>query len=158
MPRMLPSLYRPPHHSPLNPTSNRALTSLNGLNHHSPPPLLRPHLRRPPTPIKAHEDPRSFSPLTELLPSLLPRRNAAPTEFPNHHRAAATPGRYTAARAPVSHTLNSPHLTPPLLPLGWRPWTPERPEAEAPASLVPPSTVGPQWTGVPVVHDPVDPV
>jgi hypothetical protein len=29
-----------PHHSPLNPPSNRALTSLNGFNRHSPPPLL----------------------------------------------------------------------------------------------------------------------
>jgi hypothetical protein len=34
--------------SPLNPPSNRALMSLNGLNHHSLPPLLRPPLRRPP--------------------------------------------------------------------------------------------------------------
>jgi hypothetical protein len=69
---MPPNLYRP-HHSPLNLPSNQALTSLNGLNHHSPPPLLRPLLQRPPAPIKAPEDPRNISPLTELLPSPLPR-------------------------------------------------------------------------------------
>jgi hypothetical protein len=144
--------------SPLNPPSNRALTGLNDLNHHSPPLLLRPPLRCPPTPIKAPEDPRSFSPLTELLPSPLPCRNAPPTEFPDHHRAAAMPGRHTTAHAPVSRPPNSPRLTPPLLPLGRRPWTPEWPDAEAPVSLVPPSTVGPPWTRVPVVHGPVDPV
>jgi hypothetical protein len=37
----------PPITPPLTPPSNRALTSLNGPNRHSPPPLLRPPLRRP---------------------------------------------------------------------------------------------------------------
>jgi hypothetical protein len=37
----------PPSLPPLIPPSNRALTKLNGLNHHSPPPLLRPPLRPP---------------------------------------------------------------------------------------------------------------
>jgi hypothetical protein len=68
------------------------------------------------------------------------------------------PGRHTTARAPVSRPPNSPRLTPPLPPLGRRRWTPEQPEAEAPASPVPPSTAGPPWTGVPVVHGLVDPV
>jgi hypothetical protein len=112
----------------------------------------------PPAPIKAPEDPWSISPLTELLPSLLPCRNTPPPSFPDHHRATATPGRHTAARGPVSHPPNSPRPTPPLPPLGRRPWTPERPEAKAPMSPVLPSKAGPPWTGVPVVHDPVDPV
>jgi hypothetical protein len=38
----------PPHHFPPQSPSNRALTSLNGLNGYSPPPLLRPPPRRPP--------------------------------------------------------------------------------------------------------------
>jgi hypothetical protein len=38
----------PPPITPLNPPSNRALTSLNGLNGHSPLSLLRPPLRCPP--------------------------------------------------------------------------------------------------------------
>ncbi len=52
----------------------------------------------------------------------------------------------------------SPPPPPRLPPLGRRPWTPERPEAEALASSVPPSTASPPWTEMPVVHGPVDPV
>jgi hypothetical protein len=76
----------------------------------------------------------------------------------NIHTTQLMPGRNTAARAPVSRPPSSPRSTPPPPHLGRRPWTPEWPEAEAPASPVPPSTAGPPWTGVPVVHDPVDPV
>jgi hypothetical protein len=112
----------------------------------------------PPAPIKAPDDPRSNSPLTELLSPPLPRWSTLPTEFPDNHRATVTPGRHTAARALVSHPPNSPRPTPPLPPLGRRPWTPERPEAKTPASSVPPSTAGPPWTEIPVVHGPVDPV
>jgi hypothetical protein len=68
------------------------------------------------------------------------------------------PGRHTAASAPVSYPSHTPRPTPPLSPLGRRPWTPERPEAEAPVSSVPPSTASPPWTGVLVVHGLVDSV
>jgi hypothetical protein len=112
-----------------------------------------------PRPYKSHpKDLRSTPHLTALLPSPLPRRNASPPSFSDHHCAAATPGSHTATRAPVSHPPHSMHPTPPLPPLGRRPWTPERPEAEAPASPVPPSTADPPWIGIPVVHGPVDPV
>jgi hypothetical protein len=156
---MPPSHYRPPITSPTSSPSNRALTSINGFNSHSSPPLLRPPLQRPPRPYKTHpEDPRSTLHITALLPSPLLRRNASPPSFSDCHRAATTPGRHTAARAPVSHPPHSSRPTPPLPPLGRRPWTPERSEVEAPASPVPPSTAGPPWTGIPVVHGPVDPV
>jgi hypothetical protein len=102
-------------------------------------------LWRPPAPIKAPEDPWSIPPLTGLVSSPLPRRKASPSSPPT---TTAPPGRHTVARAPVSRPLNSPHSTPPLPPLGRRSWTPERPEAEAPASPVPPATAGPPWTEV----------
>jgi hypothetical protein len=112
-----------------------------------------------PRPYKSHpKDPQSTPHLTVLLPSPLPRRNASPPSFSDRHRAAATPVRHTAARAPVSRQPHSPCPTPPLPPLGRRPWTLEWPEAEAPVSPVLPSTAGPPWTRIPVVHDPVDPV
>jgi hypothetical protein len=97
--------------------------------------------------------PHRASPISSPVPERAP-----PTEFLNHHRATVTPGRHTATRAPVSCPPNSPRLIPALPPLGRCPWTPERPEADAPVSPVPPSTTGPPWTGVPAVHDPVDPV
>jgi hypothetical protein len=52
--------------SPLNPPSNRALTGLSSLNHHSPPPLLQP----PPGPIKATPT-TPGAPHTSPRPSLL---------------------------------------------------------------------------------------
>jgi hypothetical protein len=112
-----------------------------------------------PRPHKSHpEDPRSTPHLTALLPSPLLCRNASPSSFSDRHHTAATLGCHTAARAPVSHPPHSPHPTPPLPPLGRCPWTPERPEAEAPVSPMPPSTAGPPWTRIPVVHGLVDPV
>jgi hypothetical protein len=99
--------------------------------------------------------PGAFHPSPSFSHLLSRARTPPPTEFPDHHRATATPGRHTAVRAPVSRPPNSPRLTPPLPPLGRRPWTPERSEAEAPVSPVPPSMAGPPWSGVPVVHGPV---
>jgi hypothetical protein len=56
-----------------------------------------------PAPIKAPEDPRSILPLTELLPSPLPHRNAPPTEFPRpppRRRDARPPHRRSCPGAP----------------------------------------------------------
>jgi hypothetical protein len=77
-----------------------------------PPHRPLPRLHRPgtpPRPYKSHpDDPRSIPHLTELLSSPLPRRNSSPPRFPDHHRAAASPGRHTTARAPVRPEPSSP--------------------------------------------------
>jgi hypothetical protein len=77
---MPPSLYHlPTSPSPLNPPSNRALTGLNGLNHHSLPPLLRPPPSALPRPYKSHPDePRSTPHLTTPFSSPLPRQKPSP--------------------------------------------------------------------------------
>jgi hypothetical protein len=92
----MPPLPAIPHHSPLNPPSNRALTSLNGLNHHSPPSLLRPPLRCPPDPYKSPRGPPELftphraSPISSpALKRPLPPSFPTTTELPR--RPAATP-------------------------------------------------------------------
>jgi hypothetical protein len=102
----------------------------------------------------------AVTPATPPVPPGPYKNPRGPPEHLTPHRAplSSSPGRHTAAHAPVSHPPNSPRPTPPLPPLDRRPWTPERPEAEAPASPVPSFTAGPPWTEIPVVHGPVDPV
>jgi hypothetical protein len=112
----------------------------------------------PPSPYKIPRGPPEHFTPHRAPPISSPAPECPPPSFPNHHHAAATPGCHTTARAPVCRPLNSPRPSPPLSPLGRHLWTPERPEAEAPVSPVPPSTAGPLWIGVSVVHGPVDPV
>jgi hypothetical protein len=85
---------------PLNPPSNRALTSLNGFNGYSSPSLLWP--ATPPgalsRPYKSHpDDPRDTPHLTEPLSSPLSRRNPSPPSFPWLLCTTASPGRHAAA-------------------------------------------------------------
>jgi hypothetical protein len=158
-PQVPPSSYYPAIISPLNsplkplPPSSMALKPLMSALTPATPPRCSPDPYKRVSTTPALFTPHRASPISS---SALER--PPPTEFPDHQRATMTPGRHTTARAPVSRPPNSLRLTPPLPPLARRPWTPERPEAEAPVSPVPPSTASPSWTGVPVVHDPVDPV
>jgi hypothetical protein len=101
---MLPSHYCPRITPPLNPPSNRALISFNGLNRHSPPPLLRPPLRRLPGPYKSprgppeHFTPHRAPPFSSSAPERPP-----PTEFPRpppHRRDARPPHRRSRPGAP----------------------------------------------------------
>jgi hypothetical protein len=81
--------------SPLNPPSNRALTGLHGLNHHSPPPLLRPLPLVPsPGPIKATRRPPEHPTPHRALLFSSPAPETLPTKFPCPLRAT------TIARSP----------------------------------------------------------
>jgi hypothetical protein len=95
--------------SPLNPPSNQALTGLNGLNHHSPPPLLRPPLGAFQRPYKSHpDDPRSTPHLTAPFSSPLPCRKPSPPSSRVLFAPLSSPGRHAAARAPVRPEPSSP--------------------------------------------------
>jgi hypothetical protein len=99
-------LQAPSSLSPLNPTSNWALT---GLNNHSPPQLLRPPLGVLPRPYKSlPDDPRSTPHLTAPFSSPLPCRKPSPPSSHVLFVPPLSPGHHAAARAPVRPEPSSP--------------------------------------------------
>jgi hypothetical protein len=105
----------PPLHHSSYPPSTQALTSFNGLNHHSPsPPLLwpfnhpSPPPETPPSPYKRAPPPRSIPHLSRPSPALLPSSSLASI-------SASTAARSTPLRAHLRPSSASP-TSPPASP------------------------------------------
>jgi hypothetical protein len=111
-----------------------------------------PHLGMPPEPLPPHHHSPPLNPPLNLAPVFngIKAINAAVTTATPLRRPLAPIKAPEDPRSilPLIELLSSPlpRSTPPLPPLGRRPWTPEQPEDKALASPVPPSTAGPPWT------------